>query len=61
MKTILKFSSILLCSSLLLTGAFAGGHWVNSYSRYDGTFVEGHLAGDPGSGTHYHNNVLVSY
>jgi len=32
-------------------------HSVRSYVRKDGTFVQGHLAGNPRSGVHCHDNV----
>jgi len=37
--------------------AYGGTHWVSSYSRSDGTYVQGHEAGNPGSGIHCHDNV----
>ena len=32
-------------------------HNVRSYFKKDGTFVQGHRAGNPKSGVHCHNNV----
>jgi len=32
-------------------------HFVSSYTRRNGTYVQGHLAGNSGSGVHCHNNV----
>ncbi len=36
---------------------YPGTHWVRTYRRRDGTIVRRHLAGNPGSGIHCHNNV----
>jgi len=53
-KLILSF--MFLCLSMT---AFAGdgSHHVRGYTRSNGTYVQGHEAGNPGSGVHYHNNV----
>lgn len=32
-------------------------HYVNSYTRDNGTTVDGHYSGNPSSGVHCHNNV----
>lgn len=32
-------------------------HTVKPYTKRDGTFVQGHRAGNPGSGIHCHNNI----
>ena len=56
MRKLFKSLSILLCGTCLLTTTFAGSHWVHTYTKKDGTIVEGHRAGNPGSGTHCHNS-----
>ena len=32
-------------------------HYVRPYVKQDGTYVEGHRSGNPGSGVHCHDNV----
>lgn len=32
-------------------------HYVRPYVKQDGTYVEGHESGNPGSGIHCHDNV----
>jgi hypothetical protein len=52
--------TLLLCIlGLSTSNAFAYGntHTVHSYERSDGTYVEQHEAGNPGSGVHCHDNV----
>lgn len=34
-----------------------GTHYVRPYVKKNGTYVQGHLSGNPGSGIHCHNNV----
>jgi len=34
-----------------------GTHWVRTYRKRNGTIVQGHLSGNPGSGIHCHNNI----
>jgi hypothetical protein len=34
----------------------SGSHYVHSYCRKNGTCVRGHMAGNPGSGNHWHLN-----
>lgn len=55
MKRMLGIMLLLMVS----TGVFAYGgvHYVNSYTKSNGTYVQGHLAGNPGSGIHCHNNI----
>lgn len=55
----------IICTCLailfLLTATFVlargGTHYVRSYVKRDGTIVQAHRAGNPGSGVHCHNNV----
>lgn len=50
--------SVLLTTILAGSASFAGGiHSVRSYTRNDGTYVQSHLSGNPGSGIHCHNDV----
>jgi hypothetical protein len=37
--------------------SYGGTHNVKPYFRRDGTFVQGHRAGNPRSGIHCHDNV----
>jgi hypothetical protein len=37
--------------------AVSSTHDVRPYTKRDGTYVEGHKAGNPGSGVHCRNNV----
>jgi len=37
--------------------AYGGTHEVSGYSRSDGTYVQPHLSGNPGSGIHCHDDV----
>ncbi len=49
--------SFILMSVVGVCFAGDGTHYVDSYVRQDGTSVEGHMAGNPGSGIHCHDNV----
>jgi hypothetical protein len=55
-KALFIVTAILIANT---TFAFASGgtHEVQSYYRGDGTYVEEHLSGNPGSGIHCHDNV----
>ena len=58
-----KANLAFIIATLLFSNAFAsdyysgGTHYVEGYSRSDGTYVEGHEAGNPGSGIHCHDSV----
>ena len=47
-------AAIFLCGNVFASG---GTHYVNGYTRSNGTYVEGHESGNPGSGIHCHDNV----
>ncbi len=55
---------ILLCLFIAPTPTFArghshngsGSHYVHPYCRKNGVCVRGHMAGNPGSGEHWHLN-----
>lgn len=47
----------LLYSNVFAYNSYDGTHEVSSYTRNDGTYVEEHRAGNPGSGIHCHDNV----
>jgi hypothetical protein len=51
------FLAILISTSSSMAYAYGGIHNVRSYERTDGTYVESHLSGNPGSGIHCHYNV----
>jgi hypothetical protein len=40
-----------------LTSFAFGTHYVRTYTRTDGTIVQGHQAGNPNSGVHCYDNV----
>lgn len=42
---------------MIYLSAYRGTHSVRPYIRKDGTFVQGHRAGNPRSGIHCHDNV----
>ncbi len=52
----MKYVALIL-SLAMTTTLFAGYHTVRTYEKRDGTVVHEHLAGNPGSGTHCHDNV----
>jgi hypothetical protein len=62
----LLVSIVLLTPTALLANSYSnpygsyeneGTHYVQSYEKKDGTFVEGHRSGNPGSGIHCEDNV----
>ena len=64
----MKLNIIFISATLLIsTNAFAyedynynnniNTHYVDGYTRSNGTYVEGHEAGNPGSGVHCHHNI----
>jgi len=57
MQNALKLSISLLLINCSLAYAYGGIHDVQQYERYDGTVVEEHLSGNPGSGIHCHHNI----
>jgi len=56
-----KIIYMFLVAAILATSmpifAKGGVHYVRPYVKKNGTYVQGHLSGNPGSGIHCHNNV----
>jgi len=52
-----KGSSYRLPKTYQSGSSYGRTHSVRSYVRKDGTFVQGHLSGNPRSGVHCHDNV----
>ena len=50
-------SNLSTTKSMTYLSAYGGTHSVKPYVRKDGTFVQGHRAGNPGSGVHCHDNI----
>jgi len=46
-----------LTQPMTYLSAYGGTHNVRPYFKKDGTFVQGHRAGNPGSGIHCHDNI----
>ena len=61
----MKYKSVFTFLLLFVSVSAFASHWVNQYSRRDGSIVQGHRSMDPyeaqRSGESYRNNELVPY
>ncbi|MBN2689730.1 MAG: hypothetical protein JXR42_03925 [Gammaproteobacteria bacterium] len=57
MKKLISIIFLSILSFSAFAGVYGDTHYVQSYTRGDGTYVQGHLAGNPGSGVNCHDNL----
>ena len=50
-------SIFLVSQSHAYSSGYGRTHSVRPYFKKDGTFVQGHRSGNPGSGVHCHNDI----